>query len=103
MLDDPPLGGGIQHVADCLKSYLKRSDRDDEKIVDYADRLGNGAVFKRLGFLLDRQQEDTPLANLCHSRLSAGLAKLDPALPTQRINSKWKLRIPETWVKESAT
>ena len=102
MLDDPALGGGIQHVSDCLKSYLKRSDRNDQQLIEYAGRLGNGAVFKRLGFLLERQKDQTQLANLCHMRLSTGLAKLDPALPTQRINSKWKLRIPETWARESA-
>ena len=50
MLDDPDLGAGIQHVADCLASYFDRQDRDDDRLVAYADRLGNGAVFKRLGF-----------------------------------------------------
>jgi predicted transcriptional regulator of viral defense system len=99
MLDDPAFGGGIQHVSDCLTSYLKRSDRDDQKLIEYADRLGNGAVFKRLGFLLERQKDGTQLANLCQIRLSTGLAKLDPALPTQRVNSKWKLRLPETWAR----
>jgi predicted transcriptional regulator of viral defense system len=103
MLDDPALGGGIQHVSDCLKSYLKRSDRDDQKLIEYADRLGNGAVFKRLGFLLERQQDGTQLADECQARFSTGLAKLDPALPTQRINSKWKLRLPETWAKKSSS
>jgi hypothetical protein len=54
MLDDPPLGGGIQHVADCLTAYLRRSDRHDAKLIEYGERLGNGAVFKRLGFLAAR-------------------------------------------------
>jgi len=53
MLDDPALGGGIQHVSDCLAAYLKRADRDDARLIGYADRLGNGAVFKRLGFLAE--------------------------------------------------
>ena len=50
MLDDPALGGGIQHVSDCLQAYFRRADRDDEKLIAYAEQLGNGAVFKRLGF-----------------------------------------------------
>ena len=103
MLDDPALGGGIQHVSDCLKSYLKRSDRSDQKLIEYAERLGNGAVFKRLGFLGERQRDGTQLAELCQARLSTGLAKLDPALPAERVNSRWKLRLPETWAKESTT
>ena len=44
LLDDPAVGGGIQHVADCLTAYLRRGDRDDEKLIEYAVRLGNGAV-----------------------------------------------------------
>ena len=101
MLDDPALGGGIQHIEDCLKAYLKRSDRSDEKLIEYAERLGNGAVFKRLGFLADRQSEGTQLISICQARLSKGYAKLDPALQSQRINTKWKLRMPETWAKVS--
>ena len=53
MLDNPDLGAGIQHVADCLTTYFDRKDRDDDKLIAYADRLGNGAVFKRLGFLAE--------------------------------------------------
>ncbi len=102
MLDDPVLGGGIQHVSDCLTSYLKRADRNDQKLIEYAESLGNGAVFKRLGFLAERQGDQTQLTNLCQAHLSTGLAKLDPASPTQRINSRWKLRLPESWAKESA-
>jgi predicted transcriptional regulator of viral defense system len=30
VLDDPALGGGIQHVSDCLNVYLKRPDRNDQ-------------------------------------------------------------------------
>jgi predicted transcriptional regulator of viral defense system len=102
MLDDPALGGGIQHVADCLQSYLKRTDRDDQKLIEYADRLGNGAVFKRLGFLVERLNDGKQLIQLCQTQLSTGLAKLDPALPAQRINTRWKLRLPETWAKGAA-
>ena len=32
VLDDPALGGGIQHVSDCLNVYLKRPDRNDQKL-----------------------------------------------------------------------
>ena len=39
------------HVSDYFSAYLKRADRDDAQTLDYADRLRNGAVFKRLGFL----------------------------------------------------
>ena len=97
ILDDPALGGGIQHVADCLSVYLTRSDRDDEKLVSYAERLGNGAVFKRLGFLAERDLEGAALVEPCRDRLTAGHAKLDPALETPRLITRWRLRVPQSW------
>jgi predicted transcriptional regulator of viral defense system len=97
MLDDPALGGGIQHVADCLKAYCARADRSDEKLIEYAERLGNGAVFKRLGFLADRLPSSAALAESCHERLTAGNSKLDPALDSHRLVSRWRLLIPESW------
>ena len=100
MLDDPALGGGIQHVTDCLNVYLKHPDRDDAKLVGYADRLGNGAVFKRLGFLAERSPQGEPLIEPCRRRLTKGNAKLDPAVTCPRLMTKWKLWIPATWAKD---
>lgn len=97
MLDDPASGGGIQHVADCLANYLKRPDRDDGKLIEDAERLGNGAVFKRLGFLAEHLTASDPLITLCQDRLTTGNAKLDPSLTTSRLVSKWHLWIPSSW------
>ena len=97
MLDDPALGGGIQHGADCLTAYLKRPDRDEKTLIEYAERLGNGAIFKRLGFLASQRPEATSLMETCQSRLTKGNSKLDPALKCPRLISKWRLRVPETW------
>ena len=65
MLDDPPLGGGIQHVADCCHRLSAAPDRDDAKLIEYGERLGNGAVFKRLGFLAARMPGGERLAAAC--------------------------------------
>jgi predicted transcriptional regulator of viral defense system len=100
MVDDPAIGGGIQHVADCLAAYLRRDDRDDGKLVDYAVRLGNGAVFKRLGFLTECFPSGAKLARLCEQHLSGGHAKLDPAQDGPRVVTKWRLRVPERWARE---
>jgi predicted transcriptional regulator of viral defense system len=97
ILDDPPLGGGIQHIAECLSAYFKRSDRNDQKLIDYTERLGNGAVFKRLGFLAARMAGGDRLTEMCHQRLSSGIASLDPTINSPRIISRWRLRIPEMW------
>ena len=97
MLDDPALGGGIQHVSDCLKSYFERADRSDQKLIEYGEQLGNGAVFKRLGFLTERLPNGAKLAELCHARLTAGNSKLDSALDSKRLISRWRLLIPQIW------
>lgn len=101
MLDDPAVGGGIQHVADCFAAYVGRRDRDFGTLISYADRLGNGAVFKRLGLLSERLPDGQALARHCRSRLTKGYAKLDPALESPRIITRWRLRVPETWAKAS--
>ena len=99
MLDDPALGGGIQHVADCLSVYLTRDERDDATLLCYGDRLGNGAVFKRLGFLAERHRKGEALIEPCRSRLTKGHAKLDPALKAPRLITRWKLRVPQSWTR----
>ncbi len=99
MLDDPAVGGGIQHVDDCFAQYLKRSDRDPEKLVEYAVRHGNGAIFKRLGFLAERHPEGQVLVEAARSRLTKGHAKLDPSLSCDRLVTRWRLRVPPSWLK----
>lgn len=102
MLDDPTVGGGIQHVADCFAEYMKRSGADLAKLVEYADRHGNGAIFKRLGFLAERHPEGQGLAEAAQARLTKGHAKLDPSLACDRLVTRWRLRVPPTWLKGGA-
>ena len=101
MLDSPSLGGGIQHVADCLDAYLKRSDRNDDTLIKYAERLGNGAIFKRLGFLAERSA-DSRLAASCRTRLSKGNARISPTLECTRLISRWRLWVSESWLRKKA-
>lgn len=98
MLDDPAIGGGIQHVADCLGRYIEKKLGSPEQIIGYAERLGNGAVFKRLGFLAERHPKGAELVTACKSRLTEGYAKLDPTLKGTRIVTRWKLRVPASWI-----
>jgi predicted transcriptional regulator of viral defense system len=97
VLDDPAMGGGIQHVSDTLDAYLRRADRSDQKLIAYAERLGNGAVFKRLGFLAELRPNAAQLPDACRARLTAGNARLDPALDSTRLVSRWRLFVPPTW------
>lgn len=96
LLDDPAIGGGIQHVADCLGEYFKRKDRNDRSLIEYGERLGNGAVFKRLGFLAEQRGEEA-LTLACLERLTKGTVKLDPALECPKMVTRWRMWIPVRW------
>lgn len=98
MLDDPASGGGIQNVADCFGQYLRRKDSDPHALIDYGDRLGNGAVFKRLGFLAERHPQGDALTDAAKLRLTKGYAKLDPALECPRLITRWRLQVPANWI-----
>lgn len=97
MLDDPAIGGGIRHVADCLAAYFDREDASEDELLGIADQLGNRAVFKRLGFLAERLPGRRDLAEACHERLSRGTAKLDPSVRCPRLVTRWRLWIPPSW------
>jgi predicted transcriptional regulator of viral defense system len=99
MLDDPSLGGGIQHAADCLEVYLGRPERRDTKLIEYGERLGNGALFKRLGLLAERIRAGHSLVEPSLERLTKGNAKLDPALGCSRLVSRWRLWVPPSWLR----
>ena len=95
MLSNPWSGGGIEHVIDCSKQYVKSSHFNAEQLVEYAERLGNAAVFKRLGFLAERLLgENHSLLTACKSRLSKGNAQFDPALKGDKLITRWRLFVP---------
>ena len=102
LLDDPSVGGGIQHVGDCLMGYLRHENRDDGLLMDYAGRFGNGAVFKRLGFLVENHRGAEALAQACKTRLTSGNARLDPRLDCSRLVSRWRLWVPANWTGSRA-
>lgn len=94
MLDYPRLGGGIQHVSDCLGVYLRKPERSDDKLVSYAEKLGNGAVMKRLGYLVERISGPSELTKWCQEHMTAGNARLDSALKCKRLVTRWRLWVP---------
>jgi len=98
MLDDPKLGGGLRPTVDILLNYLRSEKKDTKLLIEYANRLDNGAVFKRLGFLSERfAPAETYLVTECRSRLRMGNAKIDPSLPADRLITKWRLWVPDSW------
>lgn len=102
MLSDPRSGGGIQHVVDCLREYFISAYFKDSLLIEYALKLGNGAVFKRLGFLASQLLgEAHPLVANCKANLSKGNSKLDPAQKADKLVTKWQLFIPANFQIEN--
>ena len=102
MIAMPEVGGGIDHVADCLSTYLRGKSADRDLLIRYAEQFDNGVIFKRLGFLAEIRLRDTALANECRSRLTHGYAKLDPALSSRKLITAWRLWVPERWKDTAA-
>jgi predicted transcriptional regulator of viral defense system len=104
LLDDPRLGGGMRHIAEIVHTYVMSDHRRDRLLLDYAERVGNGAVYKRLGYLVERLGIDAPeLVAVCQARLTTGYALLDPTMPaTGRLQRRWRLRINSTLPRVSS-
>ena len=101
MIAAPETGGGIDHMADCLSTYLGSKTADRDLLIRYAEQFENGTIFKRLGFLADTRLRDKKLAAACHARLTQGYARLDPTLTSPKLITAWRLWVPERW-KDSA-
>jgi predicted transcriptional regulator of viral defense system len=93
VLDMPRLGGGIRHCTEILAAYL--DEHDPERLIGYADRIGNRTVFKRLGYIVESLSVDLPdLLDECRRRLSKGVSDLDPDGPAgSRTATRWGLRV----------
>ena len=102
LLVDPSIGGGIRHVADIVRGFLDQHESD--KLIEYGDRLGNGVVFKRLGFIIEKLGGNEKLAAACRDRLASGYPLLDPGGPKHgRYDAKWGLRINAPLDEEGAS
>lgn len=94
VLDDPANGGGIRHVAEVVDAYFRSEHRDDKLLVDYGERFGNRAIFKRLGYIIEALGADaSDLTAACAARISRGISLLDPGIPPRGpILTRWNLR-----------
>lgn len=101
LLADPTLGGGIRAVRDMLQVYLGATNKNLPLLMEYAKKLGNGAVFKRLGFLLEKfGRGEGEALEACRQGLTTGYAYLDPKRCGGRLVSRWRVWVPEAWLKE---
>lgn len=95
ILDEPSIGGGIRHIAEILNVYFAADNRDDSQLIQYIHRVGNRAVFKRLGYLLETLGLEAPtLIETCTKEMSTGISLLDPTSPAKgQVFRRWNLRV----------
>jgi predicted transcriptional regulator of viral defense system len=81
-----------------MNEYLRSEHKNLPLMIDYATRLRSGAVFKRLGFLLERYvPEEIETIEACRKNLTKGKVKLDPQLSSDKLVTNWRLWVPKNW------
>lgn len=85
--------GGFSEVA---KGYWRRhQDMDVKKLIEYALMLGIGAVYRRLGYLLELfETKETGQVDLLRKKLTSTYMLLDPAMEAEgKFIARWRLRL----------
>ncbi len=98
-LNDPAVFGGVRMVADVLSAYVHSKEFNQKKLLEYAEMMGNSAVYKRLGFLIELLKFDdaATIASICKSHLKSGYSQLDPATTGDRLETQWHLWVPKSF------
>lgn len=93
-LDHPRFCGGIIEAAKGLSEAFK-DNIDAEKLSQYAHKIGNATVYKRLGFLSEYLELPVDAwINDWQKHISKGYSLLDPTQPKRgKYNKKWHLII----------
>ena len=102
-LDHPEYCGGIDEVAKAL-SVAADKIRWNE-LIKHASKMGNGAIFKRLGFLLERMTISVPEGTIkaINKRITKGYAPLYPGIKAKgKHDAKWNIIINTNFSKERA-
>jgi len=99
MLCSPELGGGIRSVQDMFREYLASAKwKDLDQLLGYAERFGNGTVFKRLGFLLETNApQEVDAIERCRQNLTKSKARIAPGVPSEILVERWRLWVPLDW------
>jgi predicted transcriptional regulator of viral defense system len=92
-LKQPEHCGGVTEVAKSL--WMRRRDVNLDRLVQYARRIGVGAVVRRLGFLLETyEMAGAPDLDRLRNGLTATYVRLDPVLPAEgKRLRRWRLQL----------
>ena len=91
-LDLPQHVGGVSEIAKALKGSWKILD--EKKLRSYAAKIGNSAVAKRLGFMMETLGMGDVEALRTEAPLAPGFSPLDPTMPKRgKYNRRWGLLV----------
>jgi len=92
-LKQPEHCGGLTEVAKGL--WMRREDVNADRLVQYAERIGVGAVVRRLGFLLEIYElASAPELDRLSNALTSTYVRLDPILPAEgKRLRRWRLQL----------
>ena len=98
MLMFPNFCGGMRFIIDVLNSYNRSEYKDFKLLISYLAQAKNGAAIKRMGFLAEKYLSDEiELLEFCKRNLTKGYAKLSSSLDCPRLETRWRLWVPQQW------
>jgi predicted transcriptional regulator of viral defense system len=102
MLMFPYFCGGLRFIIDVLANYFQSDLKNIDQLIEYLDKAQNGAALKRLGFLLELNfAEEKRLIEYCAQNLTTGYAKLNPTQSCEKLVTRWRIWVPESWKEKS--
>jgi predicted transcriptional regulator of viral defense system len=98
ILDEPKLGAGLQHTLECFKEYARLYRDNRYKLIEYAKKINNGALFKKLGYFAEKLDFDEKFLDTCKKSITKGYTRIEPIMENKRLMTRWRLWVPEHWV-----
>lgn len=90
-LSKPEYAGGITEITKAI--YKSRDKFDYHKLLDYAIKFDTLAVIKRLGYLLELLEINTPIIDKLQQRKATAYYLLDPSRPEEgKRRAKWHIQ-----------
>ena len=87
----PDYAGGITEIAKAL--YKSREKIDFIKLLDYSTRFDSLAVTKRLGYLLELLQVQSPVIDTLQKKATKSYFPLEPSHPKEgKLLSRWNIQ-----------
>ncbi|OGX06784.1 MAG: hypothetical protein A3G87_04370 [Omnitrophica bacterium RIFCSPLOWO2_12_FULL_50_11] len=88
----PQYCGGMIEVVKSFKNAISKINFS--KLTHYANRIGKGVLFKRLGILMDQLKPDFKEKKIWLKQISKGISLFDPqGEPSGPIVSEWNIRV----------